>query len=349
MYVWTKNHPGATFTLHEVMHVWRPFAEYFILFLIHNFFVAPFLVYKKKRGTYLVAFVILLMAYMGFRYVSRPDFVLKDGTRVERVEKPRHHQGKDDRLFEPGPPMHWGFDVIGFFTAIMLMGMNIAIKLYFRGEDEEKRFRDIEQKNLEGQLQYLKYQINPHFFMNTLNNIHALIDIDPEKAKDSIVVLSKMMRYILYEGNNPTIPLQKEVEFLKHYISLMRMRYTSKVTIADNLPAIAPEGCIPPLMLITFVENAFKHGISYSKESFINIDMDSDDLRIYFTCSNSKAQEPVKQKGGVGLANVRKRLKLLYHEDYTLHIEQTSDVYTVKLSVPLFLNNNTENNKPYNE
>lgn len=77
--------------------------------------------------------------------------------------------------------------------------------------------------------------------------------------------------------------------------------------------------------------------------------MDSDDLRIYFTCSNSKAQEPVKQKGGVGLANVRKRLKLLYHEDYTLHIEQTSDVYTVKLSVPLFLNNNTENNKPYNE
>ena len=120
--------------------------------------------------------------------------------------------------------------------------------------------RLLEKENLNQQLEYLKYQINPHFFMNTLNNIHALVDIDPEKAKTTIVELSKMMRYLLYEGNNSLIPLHREVEFLRNYITLMKLRYTDKVKIDTDIPVSLPDRRLPPLLLITFVENAFKHG-----------------------------------------------------------------------------------------
>ena len=222
--------------------------------------------------------------------------------------------------------------------------MNLGIKLYFRTRNDHKKLMALEKENLEQQLEYLRYQINPHFFMNTLNNIHALVDIDPEKAKDTILELSKMMRFVLYEGDKKGVPLSREFDFIRHYIHLMKLRYTDKVRITVNLPQEVPDRQIPPLMLITFIENAFKHGISYQHDSFIDILIDITHpspltSHLYFSCCNSKAngQQPTanSQQGGVGLQNVKQRLNLLYDNNYTLNIQDEADVYNVELTIPL--------------
>ena len=213
--------------------------------------------------------------------------------------------------------------------------MNLGIKFYFRSRNDQKRLLKLEKENLEQQLEYLRYQINPHFFMNTLNNIHALVDIDPEKAKDTILELSKMMRFVLYEGDKKGVPLSREFDFIRHYITLMKLRYTDKVRISVELPQEVPDKLIPPLMLITFIENAFKHGISYQHDSFIDVRVTVNNQKLDFTCRNSKADKPNEEKGGVGLKNVKQRLNLLYDNNYTLNIQDEADVYNVELTIPL--------------
>jgi LytS/YehU family sensor histidine kinase len=171
--------------------------------------------------------------------------------------------------------------------------------------------------------------------MNTLNNIHALVDIDPEKAKDTILELSKMMRFILYEGDKSGVPLTREFDFIRHYVTLMQLRYTDKVDIRTDLPDEAPDKTVPPLMLISFIENAFKHGISYQHQSFVHIKVEVIDNHLHFTCRNSKAEIPNQEKGGVGLTNVKQRLHLLYDNNYTLKIQNLPDSYNVELTIPL--------------
>ena len=233
------------------------------------------------------------------------------------------------------PPIVGERDILSIVVLILMFGANLGIKGYFRSRDDHKRLAALEKQNLEQQLEYLRYQINPHFFMNTLNNIHALVDIDPAKAQETILELSKMMRFVLYEGDKRGVSLTKEMEFIRTYIKLMQLRYTEKVKITLDLPQETPDRQLPPLILITFIENAFKHGVSYQRESFIEVKMKVVDDRLQFTCRNSKADVPNQEKGGVGLANVRKRLNLLFEHQYTLQIDDTPDVYSVELVIPL--------------
>ena len=226
-------------------------------------------------------------------------------------------------------------DVIALIILILMLGMNIGIKLYFKSRHDAKQLMALEKENLEQQLEYLRYQINPHFFMNTLNNIHALVDIDPEKAKDTILELSKMMRFVLYEGDKKGVPLSREFDFIRHYVTLMRLRYTDKVDVQVDLPTEVPDYQVPPLMLITFIENAFKHGISYSHSSFVHVKANIEDSKLRFECHNSKADKPNEEKGGVGLANVKQRLNLIYGTDYTLNIQDEPESYSVELVIPL--------------
>ena len=223
-----------------------------------------------------------------------------------------------------------------------MFGANLGIKGYFRSRNDRKRMAALEKQNLEQQLEYLRYQINPHFFMNTLNNIHALVDIDPAKAQETIVELSKMMRFVLYEGNKKTVPVGRELDFLRNYITLMQLRYTDKVRITLDLPSETPDKSIPPLILISFVENAFKHGVSYQQSSFIEVKASMEANSLHFTCCNSKAEKPNEEKGGVGLDNVRKRLKLIYGNDYSLSIVDNADKYSVDLVIP-FMSPSTDN------
>ena len=222
-----------------------------------------------------------------------------------------------------------------FLIAILVVGFNIAVKLLFKSLRDEETMKELERHNLQTELEYLKYQINPHFFMNTLNNIHALVDIDAEKAKMTIVELSKMMRYVLYESSNKTILLSREIRFLNNYIGLMKLRYTEKVNIEVSMPVDFPDVQIPPLLFISFVENAFKHGVSYQSDSFIHVCMKLEGEQLLFQCSNSHSNKRDDQEGGIGLENIRKRLRLLFGENYVLSIDQVADSFNVLLIIPI--------------
>ena len=197
---------------------------------------------------------------------------------------------------------------------------------------------DLERQSMEAQMQYLKYQINPHFLMNTLNNIYALIDFDRDLAKCSVMDLSRMMRHVLYDASESETTLDKEVEFIENYIELMRIRYVDDVMINFSAPDIntCRKVRIPPLLLIVLVENAFKHGISYNHRSFINIEVmeQGDNLVCIVENSRHYAQAATKHSG-IGLSNIQKRLQLLYADNFSLTTDNTeTDVYRIKLVIP---------------
>ena len=374
LYIRTMHDSSVAFNWQEVFIVWRQFAVYLVLFLIHNFILAPLLIFRHKRWLYALLTLCMVALFAFYQCNRRPDFMRHQRPPMEREfrgpvpkgetfdsQNPEHnafdsqnteHNAFENKDFDHEPPPFEGHnrqqrrhnvppvfigqhDIIAIVILILMCGMNLGVKLYFKSRNDQKKLLRLEQENLQQQLEYLKYQINPHFFMNTLNNIHALVDIDPAKAQETILELSKMMRYVLYEGNKEGAPLSKELEFIRTYIHLMRLRYTDKVKITTNMPKELVDKKIPPLMLITFIENAFKHGISYQHESFIDINIRISNDRLHFTCQNSKADKPNEEKGGVGLANVKKRLNLLYDNNYTLNIEDKTDIYNVELTIPL--------------
>ena len=170
-------------------------------------------------------------------------------------------------------------------------------------------------------------------------NIHALIDIDAECANSAVIELSKMMRYVLYDSGREHISLEKDVQFLENYIELMRIRYVDAIDIRVRYPRPLPAGVtIPPLLLIVFVENAFKHGVSYNRSSFIHIDIACDGGMLVSRIVNSRHREPDAGRTGIGLENVRKRLDLIYGpKGYGLRIDDSDPAtYTVQLEIPTF-------------
>ena len=349
LYVRTVSDTNLVFDWTEVFIVWRKFIPFLLLFLIHNFLLAPLLVHGHKRIFYFSVMAVIIAAFTFYQCTNRPKGGAHRAPRPpmemrDRREPPPFDRPRPRAEHRPDmpPPIIGEHDILAVVVLILMFGANLGIKGYFRARDDRKRLAALEKQNLEQQLEYLRYQINPHFFMNTLNNIHALVDIDPAKAQETIVELSKMMRYVLYEKGESQqgVPLTKELEFIRTYVKLMQLRYTEKVKITLNLPHEVPDRQIPSLILVTFIENAFKHGVSYQRESFIEMTVEVQDDHLHFTCRNSKADVPNQQKGGVGLANVRKRLDLLYDHNYTLSIHDDPQVYTVDLTLPLTLTSN---------
>ena len=347
LYMRSVSNPVIDFEWKEVFMIWKQFGIFLVIFLIHNFLLAPLLVYKQRRALYFSIVAVIIGGFIVYQCTNRPSERRAFGHEPPPMEQmePSHRERpphprdfKEHRRHRP-PIMVGQHDVVALIILILMLGMNIGIKLYFKSRHDAKQLMALEKENLEQQLEYLRYQINPHFFMNTLNNIHALVDIDPEKAKDTILELSKMMRFVLYEGDKKGVPLSREFDFIRHYITLMRLRYTDKVDVQVVLPPEVPDCQLPPLMLITFIENAFKHGISYQHDSFIHIKADIKEATLHFECRNSKANNQQStansQEGGVGLANVRQRLNLLYGDNYTLTIQDEPDTYNVELQIPL--------------
>lgn len=360
IYTRMAGNPKITFSWNEILHAWGYTSTWLVMFAIHNFLLLPILLKKRKTGTYMCLSFLILLTGMFITYLNRPNHDWQREARMEQEWKadslayervaavrlgdgrycspqnPMRRKPLELQPIDPLPMLGPG-ELVAFFGGLLLMGMNLGVKLYFMSQRDRERQKIIDQRNLEQQMEYLKYQVNPHFFMNTLNNIHALVDIDPERAKTTIVELSKMMRHILYEGSKKLIPLTREVEFLNLYVQLMRLRYTRKVHINVDVPPQLPELKLPPLMLIIFVENAFKHGISYREESFIDIKLRVENKRLLFSCCNSKPTQVQRtnEKGGMGLQNVRQRLELLYDDDYTLDISDGEKTYEVKLDIPM--------------
>ena len=313
--------------LENVLIAWRQIAPYLIIFVIHNTILAPRYMLRRKYGKYLLSDLALIIGV--FFLVQIYEKHLADNliaqTSINISEA--YRQASFSNL-----EIYWNI-VLGFF----MTGANTGIKLIYQSMRDEQQMEALKRQNLQAEMDYLKYQINPHFFMNTLNNIHALIDIDTESAKSAVIELSKMMRYVLYESGHELISLNRDIQFLKNYIELMRIRYTDDVDIRVESPHDLPEQVsIPPLLLIVFVENAFKHGISYNHPSFIRIHVEYADGKVFATIENSRHAAPDKQHpAGIGLENVRKRLALIYGEKgFTLNIIEAETSYTVQLEIP---------------
>lgn len=341
------------------------------LFVINNYLLVPYLLFRKKWLFYLLFSIglIVVVATINFEYRPIPGkfnnalpweiqgefkkpgkfqeypFAGCDSFAWKRPEQRLNSDNKgpfrmEDRAFNHPAgwrrPLFMSPSFFDIMTALLLLGLNAAIKFLFKSIRDERRLKDLEKQTYETELAYLKHQINPHFFMNTLNNIHALIDIDKEKAQKTVLELSKIMRYVLYESSFPAVALEKEIRFMENYIELMKIRYTKQVDIKISLPEQIPNIQVPPLLFISFLENAFKHGISYKKASFIHLYMTTKDDELQFLLINSKSDSQINDKG-IGLENTKKRLHLLYNDNYTLNIEDNDEDYRVLLIIPFSL------------
>ncbi len=319
----------------------------FVIFLINRFVLVPQLLFKRRRILYIISIASLIaaMTIASFVYhINKPDNQARpgigmEGPHMEEFRRPPPEMLNNDRR-QPPPnprgtrPMPPFVNLLIF--SLLMVGFDTGLKASFRWAETEKEKAKLEKENVVNQLDMLRNQVNPHFFMNTLNNIHTLIDMSSDKAKDAVVKLSKMMRYLLYDTAHGSTTLKKEVEFIESYIDLMKLRVSDKVSIALTLPGLIPDKTIPPLLFTSFIENAFKYGISYQSTSFIHIDLLLDEERLLFQIKNSNHH--IKQEegaSGIGLENARKRLELLYANNYHLDIIDGGDVFSINLSIPL--------------
>lgn len=308
---------------------------FLILVLIHHFLLAPLIRRKLPLYVGLTAALLVLYGVWCFSPASRPSWAPPFPGETEMMPPPP--PDADGRgPGNPGRRGPMGPEVSRLIIGILLIGADLGVYSYIDSRRKERRMKELEAENTKQQLEALRYQINPHFLMNTLNNIHALVDIDPERAKDSIEEFSKMMRILLYEGDAPTIPLSTELDFIEHFISLMRLRYPEDaIRMEILLPEDRGGAVVPPLVMASFVENAFKHGVSYSEESFIRIKLELQDGKVFFHCSNSSHPSDGDGRHGIGLDNIRKRLSLLYGNTYTLSTDEQKGRYDVLLAIPL--------------
>ena len=344
------TNPEVQFQFSVVWSIWLAMLPFLVFFLLHNYLAYPF--FRNKRyGIYACITILLVCLFWAFQWASGPkrNKPMSPGPGREPMEM-RGPGGPDKAMPEarvqppalPAPgkgprggrPAPMSPETMKIMMALLMLGANLAVKFYFRGMSDQRRMAEMEKENLRHQLDYFRYQINPHFFMNTLNNIHALVDIDPEQAKSSILELSKIMRYILYEGSKPTIPLNMETEFLRQYVSLMRMRYNDNVKIDVSLPENVPGAEVPPLVFVSFVENAFKHGVSYEEASWISVKMAEEADKLVFICENTRHVSENEAHSGIGMENVRKRFSLLYGDSYTMHVNEAPDKYSIFVVIP---------------
>jgi hypothetical protein len=235
---------------------------------------------------------------------------------------------------------------LGLFANVSLFGWNFllsftypALLLAFKGlydnMSSQVNNAQLKEQNMQLELNYLKSQINPHFLFNVLNSVYSLTEEDCPPAAQLVHQLSGLMQYTLYETTEPTVPLQKELQFIRDYIALEKTRTGKRVDLQVSLPDTVDERVqIVPFLLIPFVENAFKHGVQRSaRKSWVNLTVAVSETTLQLTISNSKPATPEASVGGLGLTNVRKRLNLLYPA-HSLRIINEPDQYSVDLTLP---------------
>jgi len=214
--------------------------------------------------------------------------------------------------------------------------LSAGIKLTEYWFNEQQRKQTAIKEKVETELKLLKSQIHPHFLFNTLNNIYALALQKSDQAPDAIIKLSELLDYLIYHGENEQVPLLKEIELINHYIELEKLRYGDRLQASFKKTGDPDKVTIAPVMLLPFVENAFKHGISQSRNNvWLKIHLEISDRSINFHIENSKPgiTAKVSTPGGIGLENLKRRLAILYENRYTLEILDKEDLYSVKLNL----------------
>lgn len=302
-----------------------------IVFYAGYLWLIPRFYLRDQKASYFIILALLIAATYLFTYLIN-DVLLFDPVMDARFRE-AFKKLEETNNFKP-PFKFFGF-INHLLTSILISGFAMGLGVMEKLKQNEKRQKELEKEKLHSELAFLKNQVSPHFFFNTLNNIYSLIGIDGPTAQESVLKLSKLMRYLLYESEHGQTMMSHEIDFMNNYIDLMKLRINQKVELQIDFPKEFPDFAIPPLLFVPFIENAFKHGVSYRDQSFIHIGMEILGDRIRFTASNSNAsvQNPDLRHSGIGLDNVRKRLGLLFPEKHELKIENTSASFHVELTI----------------
>jgi LytS/YehU family sensor histidine kinase len=233
----------------------------------------------------------------------------------------------------------WAFYAGGIlaslFIQLLLILLAVGIRHIMRTNELEIQFEEERRKTAEAELTWLKHQLNPHFLFNTLNNISSLTQIDPDKAQESIGQLSDLLRYALYDSESEKVPLSSEMEFMDNYIDLMALRCNERTTVEKDLQVPSRPVEVAPLLFISLVENAFKHGVNARHPSFVKVSMHMDGDDLVFACDNSLFEKQGTDHigSGIGLENMKRRLELLYPGRYTYEQTATDDTYHVQVTL----------------
>lgn len=225
-----------------------------------------------------------------------------------------------------------------FMTTLLLLIISTSIAVVQKWQKDTQIRQDLEKQQISSELSFLKAQINPHFFFNTLNNIYALTLIDVALARQALHTLSRMMRYVLYDTQKDITLLSKEIAFLQDYIELMKLRLTDKVNVTFKPPMPLKDVLIAPILFLPFVENAFKHGVSAQQPSCIHITISQQGPELQMEVRNTKFNEErmvLDESNGIGLVNTRRRLDLLYPNKYTLLINEHTAENEYKIHLTL--------------
>jgi LytS/YehU family sensor histidine kinase len=290
-----------------------------LLVYITNYLLIPRLLYKKKYAFFIAFFLIMIMAsavvkaYMTGVILDHPGILNISGNLKTQIYE----------------------NIISDFFLVVA---GAAFRLIFDYIKMQQRMTEVAKENAETELNFLKSQINPHFLFNSLNSVYFLINKDNAEARGALHKFSEMLRYQLYEMNNGKIPVEKEISYLQDYVALQQLRKDENYSVEFTCEPDVKGFMIEPLLLIQFVENAFKH-ISHNSDhtNFARIHMSRINRGLLFSVENSKEHGlyKAKQNGGIGLANVKRRLELLYPGMHELIIEETGKTYLVKLNLRL--------------
>jgi hypothetical protein len=292
-----------------------------LLFFYLNFYVLIPKLYIQKK--YVLFALVLLACYFVIAFL--PEFIVPFQEHGHMPPKPepmdRHIEGGNRWIFR------MGHNII-FFLAVVFFSLLLKIN---------NRLKQTEKEKLKAELSYFKAQINPHFLFNTLNSIYSLAIQKADNTADAVVKLSGMMRYVLSDASHDFVPLEKEIGYITDYIDLQRIRFGETVKINYRAEDVNPGKMIAPLILISFIENAFKFGVNPEEESFIavNISLSDDDLHLHVYNNKVYDQMENETQGGLGISNAKQRLSLLYPDKHKLEITESDSEFEVDLSIKL--------------
>jgi hypothetical protein len=308
---------------------------FLVLFYYFNTLVlVPRLLVKEKWLWYCLSILICLLIFLNVPRALANMIALPEIVAPENREFIRNPSYKGPSMYGPEGrrPYASRYSTVLFLLVFTVGTCLSMIQRWLRTEQNRK---ETENQKLNTELSFLKSQINPHFFFNTLNNIYPLAVVKSEKTAPSVMKLSQIMRYILTETQHDLVPLSKEVEFIRNYIELQQVRLTDMVKVKLAVEGNTDSYNIAPLLLIPFVENAFKYGVSTKEPSHIHLLLQTSPTGIIFQAENyivaSYGQEP--EKTGIGINNVRRRLELLYPERHLLQCEIRGQHYFVQLQI----------------
>lgn len=311
-----------------------------MLFYLNTLVLMPKLMEKRKYALYFLSLAVLVIASIGILYflnfhIKPFGGIMPEGRSFRQVIQP-------DLIGNPRAKEQMSSVIIirnvmrNFSSIVTIILLSIVYRIFFQKISEEKREAALRNEHLLSEMKFLKSQVNPHFLFNALNNIYTLVHLKKDQAPAMLIKLSEMLRYMLYECNDEWVPLEKEITYINNYIELQQLKTEKPQCIVINFDGADNETLIPPLLLIPFIENSFKHSrIEDIKKGWVAMHLDSSDKHIHFSITNNIPSLPMTkdESNGIGLENVRRRLELLYPDKYELKIDESQQEFSVILKI----------------